>query len=367
MSIFDAAGDAVSGALESGAEAVGQAVDGALDWVADGARAVGADAVGGVLDDLGDRVASATGGQVDERELGETEDPRELIRGDAAAITGVADTLGELAVGIGDTGAALARIDTPGWSGDAADQFREAYAKQPHLWAQASEAMTTAQGALLEWSATVTAAQGRAADAIDVWRRAAENERAAIAAYNALDAEARASTTITDTWSSLREEAQAILAAARAERDNSATAIVGRIDAATALAPETPPFTARMFANAADLYAGYQEGIQHIGFGALTSVSSFNAFLRSVNPMDIYNQSHPAQYEAAMSDLATGIVGAAADPSAVASAYMTQVRADPTTALGTALGDAAIGVGTGGAGTAARVGIHAVDEVVDIA
>lgn len=189
MSIFDAAGDAIAGGIEAGAEAVGQAVDGALDWVADGARAVGADAVVGVLDDLGDRMASATGGQVDERELGETEDPRELIRGDAAAITGVADALGELAVGIGDTGAALARFDTPGWSGDAAEQFREAYAKQPTLWAQGSEAMTTAQGALFDWAAAVTAAQSRAADAIDRWRQAQQNERATIAAYNALDAE----------------------------------------------------------------------------------------------------------------------------------------------------------------------------------
>lgn len=366
MSIFDATGDAIFGALESGAEAVGQAVDGALDRVADGARANGADAVGSVLDDLGDRVASATGGQVDERELGDTEDPRELIRGDAGAITAVADTLGELAGSIGDTGSALARFDTPGWSGDAAEQFREAYAKQPTLWAQASEAMTTAQGALFEWAAAVTAAQSRAADAIDRWRQAQQNERATIASYNALDAETRASTTLTDTWSSLREEARAILAAARTERDNSAAAIVGRIDGATALAPEKPPFTARLIANASDLHAGYQEGIQHVAFGALTSVSSFNAFLRSVNPMDVYNQTHPAQYRAAMSDLAAGIVSAAADPKTVASAYIAQVRADPTTALGTALGDAALGVGTGGAGVAARAGIHAVDEMVDI-
>lgn len=81
MSIFDAAGDATLGALESGAEAVGQAVDGALDWVADGARAIGADTLGDLVDDLGDRAASVTGGQVDERELGETDNPRELIRG----------------------------------------------------------------------------------------------------------------------------------------------------------------------------------------------------------------------------------------------------------------------------------------------
>ncbi|WP_066912951.1 putative T7SS-secreted protein [Millisia brevis] len=367
MSIFDAAGEAVSGAVESGAEAVGQAVDSALDRVADGARALGADSVGSFFDDVGDRVASATGGAVGERELGETEDPRELIRGDAGAIVAVADTLNGLAGSIGDTGMALARIDTPGWSGAAADEFREAYAKQPQLWGQAAESMTTAHGALIDWAAAVTAAQAKAADAIDVWRRAQENEQATIVAHNALDADARAVTTITDNWSSLREQAREILSAARAERDNLAAQIVARIDAATAIAPEKPPFTSRVLADVLDVHAGIQHGSQQFATGFVTALSGLNAFLRSVNPMDVYNRSHPAQYDAAMSDLAAGVVAAAADPGAVASAYIDGVRANPTSAAGALAADALLGVGTGGTGTAARIGLHTAEEVVDLA
>ncbi|MFD4179714.1 putative T7SS-secreted protein, partial [Rhodococcus sp. NPDC058514] len=93
---IDSAGEFVEDAVESGIESLGQAADSGLDAASRVARGLGADGVADALTDLGDQVASLTGGAVDELELGQTEQPKELIRGEPAAIAEATTTLGEL-------------------------------------------------------------------------------------------------------------------------------------------------------------------------------------------------------------------------------------------------------------------------------
>ena len=257
MSFLDDLGTKIEDGLESGAEAIGQVVDSGLDVAAEKARSVGLSDLGDGLDSAGDIVASWTGGEVDERQLGETDDPKKLIRGESGAITEAATTLTTMAAGLEQTGTALSSIDASGWTGGAADAFRSQYSSQPPLWIAGADAMGSASSALEWWSHTVVAVQARAAEAIDAWARAEQMEAAGRAA-------AAGGATVTDTWSAAKAEAQAILAAARAERDSVAAQIVSALTAATQSAPEEPPFTARMWDNLSDLSAVFEHG-QQIG------------------------------------------------------------------------------------------------------
>ncbi|MGB7364945.1 MAG: putative T7SS-secreted protein, partial [Rhodococcus sp. (in: high G+C Gram-positive bacteria)] len=176
MSFLDDLGNKVQDTLELGAEAVGHAFDAGLDAVADKARSNGLSGVGNALDSAGDIVASWTGGAVDERELGETLDPKQLIRGESGAITDAATTLTTMASGLDQTADALSSIDASSWTGDAADAFRAEYSAQPPMWRDGAEAMGSASSALEWWSHTVVAAQAQAAVAIDLWAQAEQIE-----------------------------------------------------------------------------------------------------------------------------------------------------------------------------------------------
>ncbi|RDI16204.1 hypothetical protein DEU38_12953 [Rhodococcus sp. AG1013] len=169
--------DFVEDAAEGVVEKAGQVADAGLDGLAGVARGLGADGVADVLTDLGDRVASSTGGAVDEVELGQTTDPRELIRGDAGAVNEAVTTLTELGTNIGSTGTSLRTVDAAGRTGDAADAFQAVYDRQPALWQDAADAMTSAAQSLTWWANTIESAQARAADAIARWEQAATTPR----------------------------------------------------------------------------------------------------------------------------------------------------------------------------------------------
>ncbi|MFD1811764.1 putative T7SS-secreted protein [Rhodococcus gannanensis] len=351
--VVDEVGDFVTDTAESGAEMVGQVIDAGIDGAARTARNLGADTIADTLTDLGDRVADITGGAIDELELGQTGDPRDLVRGDAAAINEATTVLNELASSIAGVGDSLATIDAAGWTGSAADAFNAVYDQQPRLWGDAAEAMTAAANSLTTWGHAVEAAQRRAADAIALWKEAEL-------------AEAAAGDDATDTWSEAKVAATEILRGARAERDGIAGQIVSQLSGATEMAPTEPPFTDRMFANATDLYG--MEEMARINFtsGLVTSVTGIVGFVRQVNPTDSYNLSHPAEYAESMSELASGLVIAASDPGAVVEAMLTDFRENPFEAMGSLTGDALLTLATGGAGSAGFVA-RTTEDIVDVA
>ncbi|MGC0363100.1 RHS repeat-associated protein [Rhodococcus sp. 27YEA15] len=364
----DRVGGKVEDAVESGLESAGRVIDAGTDALAGEAHRIGADGLAGALTSLGDSIASMTGGEVDELELGQTEEPKKLIRGDSSAIIGASDTLTSLSASIGSTGTALRQIDAEGWQGDGADAFNAAYDKQPQLWFDGAVAMTAAASALTSWAHAVEALQGRAADAIAVWNEATQVAKAQIAAFNAMDAEQQQANPLNDTWTAMREEARSILADARIERDGIADRIVGALQQAVAAAPAEPPFTQRMLANLTDLVDAGDLASANFRSGLVGSLSGIVAFARQINPTDTYNLTHPAQYVAGMSDIVAGVTAAAANPSAAVSMMFTGIAKNPFEFAGSVTGDAVLTAATGGAGGAValgRNGIRIADEVAE--
>ncbi|MGW5436325.1 putative T7SS-secreted protein [Nocardia asteroides] len=364
---LNSVGDKIEDGLESATEKAGQVYNTVLDAESRVAKAVGADWLSGYLDDMGDKIVDATGGAVPEKELGETTDPKELIRGDVAKINEVAEHLGTIGTAIDQTGDALRKIDVADWSGSAASAFHDEYSKQPKLWWDGADAMAKAKTALAAWSAEVTAAQAKASDAIAKWESADREERDRKNEWNAKSDEDRKGKNLTDTWTDMRNEARAILTGARTQRDNAANTAVAAIAAATETAPTEPPFLSRWGSNFEDLDAALNQAKVNFSSGLLTSLTGMVQFVRSISPIDAYNVTHPAEYMSKMSDLGTGMVLAAADPKATAGAMLSGFKTNPSEALGALTGDALMTVATGGAGGAAKAGARVVDDVADTA
>ncbi|MEU4649558.1 putative T7SS-secreted protein [Nocardia fluminea] len=359
-------GDKIEDGLETATEKVGQAYNTVLDAESKVAKAVGADGLSNWLDDLGDKVVDATGGAVPEKQLGETTDPKELIRGDPGKIQEVAEHLGKIGTAIDQTGDALRKIDVADWSGEASSAFHDEFAKQPKLWWDGADAMAKAKTALETWYHEVTAAQAKAADAIAKWEAADREERDRKNAWNAQTDEQRKGKNLTDTWTDIRNEARAILNGARTQRDNAANAAVAAITAATETAPTEPPFLSRWGSNFEDLGAAIEHAKINFSSGLLTSLTGMVQFVRSVTPFDIYNMTHPAEYMSKMSDMGTGMVIAAADPKATAAAMLSTFKTNPSEALGALTGDVLTTVATGGAGGVAKGAATAVNRASDV-
>ena len=119
-------------------------------------------------------------------ELGQTNDPAALIPGDPGTLYSTSLALR----GYGDllqlAGQGLSRIDTTaGWTGTAADAFREVFHGQPEKWLQAGEAFHNAATALNSYADTMAWALGQAGDAIDLWASGTAHHAAAQAMLNA--------------------------------------------------------------------------------------------------------------------------------------------------------------------------------------
>lgn len=105
-------------------------------------------------------------------ELGETDDPKELIPGSVSAIADMVWALGDYRDSLESAGEGLRRIDTAeGWSGDAADAFHDSYDGEPKKWLVASDCFDVAAKQLDAYASTLQWAQGVAQTAIDNWNR----------------------------------------------------------------------------------------------------------------------------------------------------------------------------------------------------
>ncbi|MBL1079800.1 RHS repeat protein [Nocardia sp. 2] len=356
----NSAGDWFEDAAESATATAGEIAGSGLDGLSGLARRIGADDVAQALDDFGDEIASITGGEVRERELGESRDPTELIRGEPSAIRDVAGKLRNLATSIESTGSALRTINVADWTGEAATAFHSEFEKQPQLWFTAADAMTNCAATLDDWWYwAVVAAQAKAQNAIDKWDEADRAEQA----FNALPDEFKRKLTRADD--TLRDEARTILSEARDQRDSAAAGVVAAIAGYTDAAPAEPPFTDRWDRNLSDLDAIAEHADFSAVSGLLTSLTGIVQFVRAVNPTDTYNLAHPGEYLTNLSGLGTGLVVAAADPGAVTSAFLSDVRRNPFEFAGALTGDALLMAATGGTGGTAKVAVTTLKRVDD--
>ncbi|WP_189302316.1 putative T7SS-secreted protein [Streptomyces albospinus] len=329
----NAIGDGASkltGAIERGA---GEVVEFGADKLGDGLEAVGADGAADAVRSAGDKAAGALGAHVDERQLGETDDPKELIHGDVEKLNETASHLKDFAAAFNRVADGMRKLGSgQHWSGKAADAFREAFDMHPKQWMYTADACDDAYKALHAYAETVTWAQSKAVDAIEkyaqaqrdsehalsAWKAKAEAYVAAGESYNAAveqgaDPGPRPNppADYVDPGTEGREAAQDMLKNARSQRDEAAERARNAIKGALAHAPDKPQLTDLASAGLKDAGKAFVVENMHLAGGAVKAAADTVKLARTVNPMDPYNIAHPWQY---MGNVSTTLLGLAQMP-----------------------------------------------------
>lgn len=124
-----------------------------------------------------------------ELQLGETDDPKELIHGDAGKLHSAAVELGTAGRSFAAVGSGLRKLDSREVRGETAEAFRRQAIAESGRWCDVAHACQLASGALADISHMVQWAQTRAQEAIDQYTRGRNASDRARAAHNAKVAE----------------------------------------------------------------------------------------------------------------------------------------------------------------------------------
>ncbi|MFF3497157.1 putative T7SS-secreted protein [Streptomyces sp. NPDC002795] len=99
-------------------------------------------------------------------QLGETQDPKELIPGDAPGLHEQADHLTTWSTVLEGVGDDLKAVRVDGWSGAASEGFWEGFAPEAGKWFRGADSLNATAEALRAYAGTVAWAQAKAVDAI---------------------------------------------------------------------------------------------------------------------------------------------------------------------------------------------------------
>lgn len=377
-------GETVEGAVDEGSELLGEGVEAVSHVAEDGLDAVGANSAADWVRERGDRLADQLGAEVGEMQLGETEDPKQLVHGDVGKIDEAVSHLSDLAAAFGNVSAGMSGIDAGDWQGQGGAAYEARWSKTPTDWARAEAACENASGAMKAYASTLKWAQEQAAEAIRQWNEAKAKQQQALEAHNA---KVSAHNTAVDRYNAtaaaggdpgpeptppgefvdpgptLFEAAQQTLDEARRQRDDAAEQAISTVNAATETAPASPDFVGRMGANATDLAAWGQNQQMHFVGGAIKGLAGMARFARSINPTDPYNLLHPAEYQTTLNNTAAGLVYASAHPGELAASLVgSGWTTDPAESAGRLAPDAIITALTAGGGAAAK-GAGALDDL----
>ncbi|MHC3450240.1 putative T7SS-secreted protein [Streptomyces prasinus] len=382
--IKDVTPDVVEDAVEDGVEWLGDRVEGAGNWTADRLDDAGWQSGADWVREQSRSVTNRMGAEVDEMDLGQTEDKTKLVHGSAEKIRSTAEKLRAFQSAFDDAGEGLKGLDSSQLKGEAAEALRKAVSTQPPKWFTGADACEKAAAALEAFAGTVTWAQGQAQTAIEKWeegvkasedaadahRKKVDTYNKAVDRYNALPPDKRdpftlppcPAPTFEDPGKKLMSEAQEILAEARTQRNTAAETARSAVRAARDTAPEKPSY-------AQQAGQGLQEAQimgDHVGGGLIKGTAGLVNFVRSVNFLDPYNLTHPAEYATNLNSLASGLVLAANDPVGTGKQMVGDFMKDPYEGFGRLLPDAALTVATGGGGAAVK-GVRIAADAADAA
>ncbi|WP_410668489.1 putative T7SS-secreted protein [Amycolatopsis sp. cmx-4-68] len=350
--------DEIEEDVESGVEAVGRGLGEvagkAAHAIGDGLDAVGLHSAAEAVDGFGDSVADTLGAQVGEARLGQTDDPAKLVHGDAGALRAAAGHLAKFGAAFTKTADGLKRIDTAHWTGAAADKFRAGYHQHPTQWSDAAEACTRASGALTAYADVVQWAQDQAAEAAQLFAAAKQQSERARQAYNQqVIAGSPPSVPFTDPGIEGAKRAEQLLSDARTRRTAEGDRAKVALEQATAKAPAEPRFTDRLLAEGSDLLQEGGDGLVHFYGGIVKGAGGILKFGRSLNPLDPYNMTHPAEYVAGLSGTAAGLLHTVNHPLDLVEGMLGDGwGSDPFEALGKLVPNVALAVASDGAGAA---------------
>ncbi|WP_031511026.1 putative T7SS-secreted protein, partial [Streptomyces megasporus] len=381
--VRDLTPDGVGKAIEKGTEWLGDRAEDVGDWTADRLDDVGWESGADWVREQSRSLANRMGAQVDEMDLGQTEDKTKLVHGSPSKIRGTASHLNDFKKAFDNVGKGLEGLDSDSLKGQAADAFRETVSIEPPKWYKAADACEKAAKALESFASTVEWAQGRAQTAIDKWKEGTKASEEALDAhkaevdaynsavdkYNAQPADQRDPSSLppkpgkfTDPGKALMEEAQEILAEARKQRNTAAETARKAVRAARDTAPAKPSYARQLSDGLSEL----QVMQTHVGGGLIKGTAELLTFARGINPTDPYNLTHPAEYALNLNNTVAGLVRVANDPWGAGKQMLDQFMKDPAEGLGRLLPDALLTVATGGAGAGVR-GVRVASEAADLA
>ncbi|MDT3395061.1 RHS repeat-associated core domain-containing protein [Streptomyces sp. B1866] len=369
--ISDITPDSVENAIEDGTEWLGDRVEDAGNWTADRLEDVGWESGADWVREHSRSLANRMGAEVDEMDLGQTEDKDKLVYGSPGKIRSAASHLRDLQRAFDDVGGGLKGLDAESLRGRTADAFRESVSIQPPKWFRGADAFEKAAGALESFAGTVEWAQGQAQTAIDTWKagtqasadaRDAHKKKvdaynSAVDTYNAKPADQRDPSSLpprpgafTDPGKAQMDEAQEILAEARRQRNTAAETARSAIRAARDTAPPKPSYAEQATDGLEELPVMYE----HFQGGVIKGTAGLLTFVRGINPTDPYNLTHPAEYATNLNSTAAGLVQVANDPWGAGQRMVSEFMKDPSEGLGRLAPDVLLTVATGGAGAGAR-------------
>ncbi|MFI6728181.1 putative T7SS-secreted protein [Streptomyces atratus] len=338
--LYDGAGKLV----DKGKEIVGEGIDKGTDVLGSGLEKVGADDWADAVEDWGDETASSLGAEVGEKQLGQTEEANELIHGRPEKIAATVKNLRDFQRAFDLVGGGMKKLDSGHWKGEAADAFRAKFETLPTDWLRAADAFEDAATALETYAGTVTSAQAKAREAIALhkegkqdYERAAAAFREKAAAYNAVrttDHPLPHPGTFSDPSVTKRQHAQEMLEHARRARNEAAEAAKGAITAAMAHAPKEPTGLNRAKQDFIDYEVGQGIELAHFGGGIIKGTAGLLNFVRSVNPTDPYNLTHPAEYAKGVHMTLAGLVSTAANPDRALKNAWDAAKGDPSEFIG---------------------------------
>lgn len=311
--------DSVEDAGEDLVEGTGDFVEGAGNWSADRMDDVGWESGADWTRDKSRSAANAMGADTAEFQLDETEDPKKLIFGSPGKLRSTASHLKDFKKAFDNVSKGLRGLSKGTLKGKAAEAFWEKVGLEPAKWVKAANACEKAAGALEDFAGTVEWAQGQA--------------REAAAKYK----------------DDKKKAAQDQLDEARSQRNAAAGRAQTAVKAARDAAPPKPSYSDQ----ASDGLTGLKLDATHLTGGVIKGVAGLNNFVRSVNPLDPYNITHPAEYVTNLNSTVTGITRVANDPVGTGKQMWDTFKKDPAEGVGRLLPEL---IGTKGLGMATKAG-----------
>ncbi len=355
--LLDKGIDKFGDVVDKGKEVVGEVVDEGTDKVGQGLNHLGAHEWADAVEDWGDGAASSLGAEVGEQQLGQTEEANELVHGKPEKIAETVKNLRDFQKAFDLVGSGMKKLDSGHWKGEAADAFREKFATLPTDWLHAADAMENAANALETYSKAVVSAQGKAREAIALYKEGEQASKSAVDSYNKkVDAYNAARTgdsplpdpgTFTDPGKAKRQRAREILNDARTARNEAGETARNAVRAALAHAPKEPTGRERAKAELMDFSLSQSIELAHFGGGVIKGGAGLINFVRSVNPTDPYNLTHPMDYYKGVNMTLAGLVSTVANPDRALKNAWEAAKGDPSEFLGRLVPEL---LGTKGAG-----------------
>ncbi|MGW4998964.1 putative T7SS-secreted protein [Streptomyces hydrogenans] len=361
--------DGVDRTLDKGGELLGEGVDYVTDKTGQALDKVGAHDWADAVEDWGDETASALGAQVGEQQLGQTEEADELIHGKPSEIAATVKNLRDFQKAFDLVGGGMRKLDPAQWKGEAADVFRAKFQTLPTDWLHAADAMENAAEALETYARVVTGAQSKAREAIALHKEGDHDSRKAVDSYNqkvdAYNAAREGDSPLprpepfADPGKAKRQQARDLLNDARKARNEAGETAAGAVRAALAHAPQEPKGLDRAKLELLDLSMGASVEMTHFGGGIIKGSAGLINFVRSLNPIDPYNATHPAEYYKGVNMTLAGLVSTVANPDRALKNAWEGFKEDPAEGFGRLIPELLGTKGTGLARGGLRAGLDA--------